>query len=331
MAVVVTAAIAALDIALGEGVTIGLLAMVPFMAALFCGPGTTFLVALLALATGFGLGFQDGQVLDQAQAARLGGIAFAGLAATVGAAVRVRRARQLLALQAVADVTQETVLRRVPARMGDLLLAVRYLSAAKAAHVGGDLYDAVATPFGTRLLVGDVRGKGLSAVYLASVVLGAFREAAPTECGLTAVAARMDASLRRHAEDEDFVTALLVQVAEPGTATVVDCGHHAPVLINGDGVRIAEFAEPGLPLGLGESWQATSLPFAAGDRMLLYTDGLAEARGRRNREFPLVDRARECLATDNPERGLQRLLRRLRRHVRGRLDDDVAIMFVERS
>jgi serine phosphatase RsbU (regulator of sigma subunit) len=332
MALSVTTVIVAVDVGLGGDVTVGgLLAMVPFMAALFCGPGTTLLVAILALAVGFGLGAHDGQMLVPAQFARLGGIAFAGLAATVGAAVRVRRVRRLLALQAVVDVTQQTVLRPLPPRIHDVLLAVRYLSAATAAQVGGDMYDATDTPFGVRLLIGDVRGKGLSAVYLASVVLSAFREAAPTEPDIAKVAARIDASLRRHADDEDFVTALIVEVTEPGTATVLACGHHPPVLISGDRVWFADFDDPGLPLGLGESWQATVVPFAAGDRMLLYTDGIAEARGRRNREFPLLDRARDSLTTDGPERSLQKLLRRLRRHVRGRLDDDVAIMFVERT
>jgi hypothetical protein len=77
----------------------------------------------------------------------------------------------------VAEVAQRAILRPIPARLGAMSFATRYLSAAEEALIGGDFYDAAFTPHGLRLITGDVRGKGLPAVQLASVVLGCFREA----------------------------------------------------------------------------------------------------------------------------------------------------------
>ncbi|MCX5316072.1 hypothetical protein [Streptomyces sp. NBC_00154] len=52
-----------------------------------------------------------------------------------------------------------------------------WLAAETGAQVGGDLYEAVQTRYGVRMIVGDVRGKRLNAMRAVAVVLGAFREA----------------------------------------------------------------------------------------------------------------------------------------------------------
>jgi sigma-B regulation protein RsbU (phosphoserine phosphatase) len=89
----------------------------------------------------------------------------------------------------------------------------------------------VETPHGVRLLVGDVRGKGLDAVRLAGVVLGSFRDAAQDRPDLAQVAAALDRSVTRAIGREDFVTAVVVQVAADGSAIVLNCGHPALLLV----------------------------------------------------------------------------------------------------
>ena len=94
----------------------------------------------------------------------------------------------------------------------------------KGAQIGGDLYEAVQTRYGIRLIIGDVRGKGLSAVRSAAAVVGAFREAAHYEEKLVEVVDRCAAALRREyavpgavdreAQVEGFVTMLVTQVPE---------------------------------------------------------------------------------------------------------------------
>ena len=68
-----------------------------------------------------------------------------------------------------------------------------------AATIGGDLYEVIAAPDATRFIIGDVQGKGLAAVKLASTVLGAFREVAPDTSDLAVITARIEATLAREA------------------------------------------------------------------------------------------------------------------------------------
>ena len=185
------------------------------------------------------------------------------------------------AVTRVAEVAQRALLGGVPAALGSLRLAVLYASASAEASIGGDLYEALETPYGVRLLVGDVRGKGLDAVRLAGVVLGSFRDAAQEHPDPAQVVAALDRSVIRAIGPEDFVTAVVVQVLADGSAIVLNCGHPAPLLVGaGQAGRSTELdpPEPALPLGFGSRPEPLRLRLALGDRILLYTDGASEAR-----------------------------------------------------
>ncbi|MFE0425551.1 hypothetical protein ACFW15_24700, partial [Streptomyces sp. NPDC058953] len=94
---------------------------------------------------------------------------------------RRRLRRELRRARAVAHATQRVLLRPPPARLDGLSLAAGQLSASRGATVGGDLYEVVATPYGIRAVIGDVRGHGLPAIGAVAAVLGSFREAAYDE------------------------------------------------------------------------------------------------------------------------------------------------------
>jgi serine phosphatase RsbU (regulator of sigma subunit) len=113
-----------------------------------------------------------------AQLTRLALIAAGGVLAVAASSARKRREARLADVLRVAEVAQRAVLPDVPDRIGMIRLTAHYESAAREASLGGDLYAALPTSYGVRLLIGDVRGKGLEAVRLASVILGAFRERA---------------------------------------------------------------------------------------------------------------------------------------------------------
>jgi hypothetical protein len=81
-----------------------------------------------------------------------------------------------------------------------------------------------------RPVVGDVRGKGLTAVEQAARVIRAFRQAAATGTSLPDVAADMDAYLIPFMGDEDFATALLVDASHRGRVTFLSCGHPPPMM-----------------------------------------------------------------------------------------------------
>src|SRR5260370_7119503 len=108
---------------------------------------------------------------------------------------------------------------------------------------GGDIRDVMATPFGVRLLVGDVMGTGLPANRTGLAVLNAWRELACTEPSLTGIAVRLHAMIARSEHPERFVTALLANFPvadDPATgvaggtwAELVCCGHPPPLLLRG--------------------------------------------------------------------------------------------------
>ena len=141
------------------------------------------------------------------------------------------QSRQLTAISRVAEAAQHAILAPLPPRVGPVLLAARYVSAFADAHLGGDLYEVVAWGDGVRLIVGDVRGKGLEAVRTTTIVLGEFRAAAAEHDDLATVAAQIDRRLTPYLGDEDFVTAVLAQIDADGMLTIANCGH-PPVLIS---------------------------------------------------------------------------------------------------
>src|SRR5690349_24022553 len=113
----------------------------------------------------------------------------------------------------VAEVAQRAILAPPPPRTGPLLLSARYLSAAVEAQVGGDLYEVVPGESSVRVLVGDVRGKGLSAVRTATVVIGEFRAVAADTDDVVHIAREVDRRIQPYLTDpEDFVTGVFVDI-----------------------------------------------------------------------------------------------------------------------
>ncbi|MFB4290192.1 PP2C family protein-serine/threonine phosphatase [Nonomuraea sp. ATR24] len=247
--------------------------------------------------------------------------------------LRLRRERELANVRMVAEAAQRVLLRPVPRRAADLRVALSYTSAAAEARIGGDLYEVVTTPHGVRLLIGDVQGKGLSAVETAAWVLGAFREAAYDEAELAGVGERLEASLARHLSGEMFVTAILAEVHE-AEISLLNCGHPAPLLLGGGRITVAEPPQDGLPLGLGslaaDRPKPYRVPFGEGDQILLFTDGVVEARDHGGAFYPLTERAAGLLTAPDPQAALDALRGDLIEHTGGPLLDDAAMLLIRR-
>src|SRR3984885_7576109 len=276
----------------------------------------------------------------------LGGTALAA----PGGARGGQRDQRLADVTSVAEAAQRALLRPLPRQVGPLELGVVYLAAAAEARVGGDLYEVTRTQFGIRLIVGDVRGKGLDAVEIAADVLGVFREVAHEVYTLAEVARRIDASLARRpaAPLEEFVTAVLAEIdPAAGTLTVYNCGHPPPLVLSpgpgnqtgSDGqqlpqVTVVDVPAPALPLRLmslgGTSGAERTVPLHPGDALLLYTDGVTEARDGRREFYPLEGRVAGLAARSggSTEDLLERLRDDLLRHVGAPLDDDAALLLV---
>jgi len=253
-------------------------------------------------------------------------------AAALAAALRHSIERELAGVRSVAEAAQRVLLRPVPRLAGHMRVAVSYTSAVAEARIGGDLYEVVAGPTVTRAIVGDVQGKGLEAVETAALVLGAFREAAPDEQPLEQIGARLERALNRRLEGEEFVTAVLVEVDRQHTVTLLNYGHPAPLLMRSDGyVHFAEPPEPAPPLGLaalGPSGpNAHRVHLRPGDQMLLYTDGVTEARDKRGAFYPLAERA-HLLKHPDPDDALEALRQDIVEHCAGPLGDDAAMLLL---
>ncbi|MFE5486038.1 PP2C family protein-serine/threonine phosphatase [Streptomyces sp. NPDC056527] len=331
--VLTVSVIVVVDLLGGAGLTwLPLLAAGPALAATTNGPRGVLCVGLLAGVLGATLGFRDGAP-GRELAAVLSALGAVTLASALASALRGRRERVLAAVRSVAEAAQQALLQPVPAVVGPFQVAVHYSAAAAEARIGGDLYALVPTPYGVRLIVGDVRGKGLPAVGVAALVLGVFREAAYEEADLLAVVDRIERSLARNLRCDDFVTAVVAGYPRPGVLEVVNCGHAPPLLVRGSAVVPVEPAHPAPPLGLraltGETPALHELPFADGDQLLLYTDGVTEARDHGRRFYPLSERLAQHLS-DEPTRTLAALHEELLAHVGGRLHDDAALLLLRK-
>ncbi|MGW0766068.1 PP2C family protein-serine/threonine phosphatase [Streptomyces sp. NPDC002676] len=327
--------------------------LVPGTAAAICGVWTTAAYAVLATVAYF--------VVDTVSPDRYHAglpdfllVALGGVLATFACAVRIRDQQRMLHMRDIVETTRRTVLRLLPPVWAGLEHAAVYLSADTEARVGGDFYDIQPSPHGTRVLIGDVQGKGLGAVETAAALLGTFREAGYHEADLATVAERLEVRMLRHRlhsaalgrDDGDrFATAVLIgfprrwegEGAE-SVVEVVNFGHEPPLAVGPYGVRVLP-AGGGLPLGLcdlvGGLPPVHRVPLAAEETLLLVTDGVTEARNGPGEFYPLA-REVACAIRADPRRAEpRRLVRRVRdgvlRHSGGRLEDDTTVFAVRRA
>ncbi|MBB5122029.1 PP2C family protein-serine/threonine phosphatase [Streptomyces eurocidicus] len=315
----------------------------PMTAAALLSLRATILSGIAACVTDYLLLTHFGFIGDSGGRSELAAVATVSAFAVVVNRLMYYSDVRLQSARRIALAVQSAVLPRPPASVGSCRIAVRYEAAAKDAQIGGDLYGVQDTPYGVRCLVGDVRGKGMGAVKAVDVALGVFREAADDEPTLVGVAARLERGLRREADrrpglerTEGFVTGALAEIPRSGDELrLVNRGHPAPLLLHGGRVRCVEPSEPSLPLGLAgllgaDEDRTDTVPFPPGSTLLLYTDGLTEARDRAGvfydpvagltgREFPGPDALLDALLTD------------VSRHTGGRITDDMALLAVTRD
>ncbi|MFE6892543.1 PP2C family protein-serine/threonine phosphatase [Streptomyces sp. NPDC057694] len=220
-----------------------------------------------------------------------------------------------------------------PDTVGSLSVSARRLTAGSG-HGGaaGDLHGVLDTEFGTRLLIGDVMGKGREGARTAAAVLEMWKQLAPREASLEVLAVRLHSVVTHSAEPDRFVTAALLTIAPDGAADLVCCGHPPPLLIRDGGAVPAAVPAPAPPLGLldlAHGWCAAQpVPARAWERMLLHTDGVTEARDGDGVFYPLAERAAE-LANRPLALFTAALAADLLHHARGSLQDDASLLAVE--
>ncbi|MFJ3777409.1 PP2C family protein-serine/threonine phosphatase [Streptomyces sp. NPDC090075] len=329
-----------------------LLVVAVAVTAVGTGPRTTALIGTLAVLALVVAGVERRTLTTESVLVELSALLAVCAFFVLFTGLRDRRERELARVRSVSDAAQRVVLRPLPQRAGPVTLASHYRSAEADAAIGGDLYAAARIPGSTRILIGDVRGKGLPSISDTAIVLGAFRAAAHRRIPLPELVAYIEDAVRwglaEFAEPEEdaaerFVTAAVIDIPDGAPVLhLISCGHPPPLLLAGRtrSARLLTVPEPSPPLGLGVGpadtdsadgcYLPATFPFEHGDRLVLYTDGVSEARNAAGDFYPLAERA-AVWADKAPGPLVERLAADVRAYADGRLNDDMAMIVVQRD
>jgi len=206
-------------------------------------------------------------------------------------ATRLRLVSERRAVQ----VLRETLIRPSFPALESFEIAARYLAATNEHEIGGDWYDAFATPAGDVILaVGDVSGHGVTSARLMAKLRHATRAYASIDDDLSLLLRRLDGFLDQVRDDIQIATVLLARLdPASGRLQLVSAGHPPPVLVDGGRAELVELA-PGPPLcapSAPDSFRSVTATLQPGNALVLFTDGLVERR------------------TDSLDAGFARLLR----------------------
>jgi serine phosphatase RsbU (regulator of sigma subunit) len=198
-------------------------------------------------------------------------------------AVALNRAQLYEREHSVSRTLQASLLPRALPAIPGLDLAARLESGAPGLEVGGDFYDAFAISDGVwGLAIGDVCGKGVDAAALTALARHTMRAAARTAGSPAAVLAALNRALLVESRPGQFITAIFARLtARPSGGFelgLANGGHPPPVVLDSE-LAARPLACTGTLLGVVEDPELSdcAVELAAGDTLLLYTDGLTEA------------------------------------------------------
>jgi serine phosphatase RsbU (regulator of sigma subunit) len=211
--------------------------------------------------------------------------------------------------------------------------AVRYASIADGGEVGGDFYDFFDTgPERWLAVVGDVCGKGTQAAVLTGLARHTLRAIAMREPEPEGVLGFLNDTLRRHAGGAAYCTVVMAAIEPAATglrARIVSAGHPPPLLLRAAGA-LETPAATGTLLGVETDLELEPqiVSLAPGDALVLYTDGVTDARGEDGEDFG-EERLRDAVATaaGATADGIAAAVdAAVRAHERGAARDDRAIL-----
>jgi serine phosphatase RsbU (regulator of sigma subunit) len=234
-----------------------------------------------------------------------------------------------------AAALQQALLPTEPRIMGSLEIAGRNVPSL---DVGGDYFDFVDAGDGKLVVgLGDVAGKGMPAALLMAHLAASVRAQVETERPLTEVMSRLNRSIHQNVRGGDrFITLVVAGVdTATGEMSYVNGGHNPPLLLRKSGT-FETLTEGGLILGIipDAPYSAGTLRLESGDLLVLYSDGVTEARDAADDQFG-EERLMEFLSearSMRPEEMVDALIQRVREFSsRGKPSDDVTVVIMRRS
>ncbi|MFG3343894.1 SpoIIE family protein phosphatase [Streptomyces sp. NPDC048018] len=243
------------------------------------------------------------------------------------AAVCVDNARLYRREHDTAAVLQRSMLPQHISPPPGIEVAHRYLPASDVNEVGGDWYDVISLDDGrVALVIGDVMGHGTAAAAVMGRLSASVRALARLDLDPESMLYQLEAALDDLAEP--MLATFLSVVIDPATGhcRITNAGHPPPATVAPDGTARLLEIPPGLPLGVGGiRFVTTEVVLPLGSLLVLYTDGLVEARSS-DIDARLTELT-ELLAA--PVRSLPALCDRLLTHlVPAAADDDIALLVV---
>ncbi len=221
-----------------------------------------------------------------------------------------------------------------PARVGGLSL---HAAMRPANTVGGDYFDRIELPEGRLAIVlGDVAGKGMPAALLMALLQGSLRTLLNAGFRGAALVDKLNAHLHASIPSNRLVTLFYAEVdPQSGALRYVNAGHNPPLLVRADG-SVARLDATGIALGILSQtpYEEPEAHLAAGDRLLLYTDGVTEAANLQDDEYG--DARLESFLKTRRDTPAEALLAALRDDVLAfcgpvRPRDDMTMLLVERQ
>ncbi|RJQ42329.1 MAG: PAS domain S-box protein [Gaiellales bacterium] len=232
----------------------------------------------------------------------------------------------------VAETLQDALLPEPPSR-DDIDVGLLYQSAGQLGKVGGDFYDFIELDQGRiALVVGDVCGKGLAAAtytamikYMLRAYLGEGMH--PGDC-LT----RLNHNIHNQVSIEKFVTVGLALIDNSSSQMYYSSAGHPPPVLTRRGKASLLLSEPAVPLGVipDQKFLSTQAPVSPSDVLVMYTDGLLEARQSDDAPFG-EQRILDCVDRNGDEASqsiAQALIDEAIEYAGGALRDDIALLVV---
>lgn len=230
----------------------------------------------------------------------------------------------------VASVLQRSILPEELPDFPEIDAGSVYAPAGSEAEIGGDYYDLFRTPTGeTWFAIGDVCGKGVKAATRTSVIKYTLRALAAAGMMPGRMLGELNRMLTESGQPNEIVTVWVGRIDESLTRLSWASGGHPPGLLRSEDGHITTLDATGPLLGAlaGVTYEESSVDLGRGDRILLYTDGVTEARS--GNIFFGEERVREVFCRQGTAQSVaDDLLDEVRRYARSDLRDDVAVLVV---
>ncbi len=200
-------------------------------------------------------------------------------------------------------------------------------------EIAGDTFDYAVSEGRLTISITDAMGHGLRAALMGSLAVITMRNKRRAGHGIVEQAREASAQLEQQFGADTYVTGLLIELdPRTGIGTIINAGHHPPVRMRGGETRTLDIP-PDTPLGMFAEthYDLHRLSVAPGDRLLLHSDGITEARNQDGEPFG-SERLAEQLQqhrTQTPAEFVRRLTTEVKRYSGAELHDDATVVCLD--